>query len=300
MKKLAVIGVPSSAGARRIGQERAPQSFREAGFIDHLQSVGLEVIDFGDLPQVSFQPDQQNPKAQNLRLVVEVAKRVANKVEEMVRDNVVPLVLGGDCSIALGVLAGLLPHLPNLGLVYFDGDVDLNTPDTTVTGIFDGMVMAHMIGNGVDALARVGPRFPLMAEEDIVLFGYNTKTGGIDAVESQVLAQCQMMKYPLSQIRGKAKESAQEALSQLEDKTDSILVHFDVDVIDFDDFPAADLPHYQGLSFDEAMSALDTFIASPKFAGLVITEFNADRDADGMLAGRLVDAVAKALKKEGD
>jgi len=137
-----------------------------------------------------------------------------------------------------------------------------------------------------------------MAEEDIVLFGYNTEAGAIDAVEVEVLQQCQMLKYPVSQIRGKAKESAREALSQLENKADSILIHFDVDVIDFDDFPAGDLPHYHGLSFDEAMSALDVFIASRKFAALVITEFNADRDPEGTLAVRFVDAVAKTLGRK--
>ncbi len=70
-----------------------------------------------------------------------------------------------------------------------------------------------------------------------------------------------------------------------------------MDVIDFDDFPAADVPHFQGMSFDEAMSALDIFVASRKFAALVITEFNTYRDADGMLAQRFVEAFAKALEE---
>jgi arginase len=300
MRKIGIIGVPSSAGARQTGQEQATRAYRQASFNEHLRLVGLSVTDFGDLPEVLFRPDQQHPKAQNLQLVVEVAKRVANQVEAVVRDHDLPIVLGGDCTITLGVLAGLIRQMPNLGLIYFDGDVDLNTPDTTVSGIFDGMVMAHIIGKGVDELARVGPRYPLMAEENIVLFGYNAEAGWIDAAETQVLAQCQMMTYPLAQIRGTVKESAKEALTQLESKADSILIHFDVDVIDFDDFPAADVPHYQGISFDEAMAALSVFIASRKLAGLVITEFNADRDADGTLAHRFVDAVAKAMEKRDD
>jgi arginase len=300
MKKISIIGVPSSAGARQTGQERAPQSFRQAGFIEHLHSAGLEVIDLGNLTEVRFRPDPQHRKAQNLPLVVEVAKRVANQVEGAVRDNAIPIVLGGDCTITLGVVAGLISHAPNLGLVYFDGDLDLNTPETTPSGIFDGMVIAHMIGKGVDTLARLGPRYPLMAEEDIVVFGYNTEAGAIDAVEVEVLQQCQMIKYPASQIRGKAKVSAREALSQIENKADSILIHFDVDVIAFGDFPAADVPHHHGLGFDEAMSVLDVFIASRKFAALVITEFNADRDPDGTLAVRFVEAVAKTLGERGE
>jgi arginase len=299
MRKIGIIGVPSSAGARQTGQEQAPQWFRRAGFLEHLQAAALDVCDFGNLPEVPFRPDQQHPKAQNLQLVIEVARRVANQVDAAVRDNAIPIVLGGDCTITLGVLAGLINHAPKLGLMYFDGDLDLNTPETTPSGIFDGMVIAHMIGKGVETLARLGPRYPLMAEEDIVLFGYNTEANAIDAVEVEVLQQCRMIKYPVSRIRGKVKASAREALGQLESKTDSLLVHFDVDVIDSDDFPAADVPHARGLSFDEAISALDLFIANPKFAALVITEFNSHRDADGKLARRLVEAVTQALAKRG-
>jgi len=295
MNRVAIIGVPSSAGARRTGQERAPQSFRRAGFIGYLQSGGMNVIDLGDLPEVLFQPDQENPKAQNLQLVVDVAKSVAELVENAKCENYIPIVLGGDCSITLGVVSGLISHEPSLGLMYFDGDLDLNTPDTTPSGIFDGMVIAHMIGKGADTLAHFGPRYPLMAEEDIVLFGYNTKAGAIDVVEIEILERSQMMRYPVSQIRGKARESAREALSQLENKTDSILVHFDVDVIDSNDFPAGDVPHHHGLSFNEAMNALEVFINSHKFGGLVITEFNANYDAFGVLARRFVKAVAKTL-----
>ena len=152
MRKIGIIGVPSSAGARQTGQEKAPRAFREASLIEHLRSADLAVTDFGDLPEVPFRPDEQNPKAQNLTLLVEVAERVATQVEAIVREDHLPMVLGGDCTIALGVLAGLIRHKPNLGLMYLHGDIDLNTPDTTVSGIFDGMVMAHTIGKGVDPL----------------------------------------------------------------------------------------------------------------------------------------------------
>lgn len=300
MRKIGIIGVPSSAGARQTGQEQAPRAFRQASLVEHLRSAGLSVTDFGDLPEVLFQPDEQNPKGQNLQLVVEVAERVATQVEAVVREDHLPIVLGGDCTIALGVLAGLIRHKPNLGLMYFDGDIDLNTPDTTESGIFDGMVMAHIIGKGVDALARIGPRYPLLAEENITLFGYNTEAGWIDAVETEVLAQCRMMTYPSSQIQGKVKESAAEALARLEGKADSILVHFDVDVIDYDDFPVGDVPHQHGISFDETMAGLSVFVASKKLAGLVLIEFNAGRDADGTIARRFVDAVVNVLERSDD
>ena len=108
MRKVGIIGVPSSAGARQTGQERAAQAFRQASLVEQLRLAGLKVNDFGDLPEVSFRPDPKHPKAQNLQLVVDVAKGVADQVEAAVRGHDLPIVLGGDCTITLGVLAGLI------------------------------------------------------------------------------------------------------------------------------------------------------------------------------------------------
>jgi arginase len=104
-----------------------------------------------------------------------------------------------------------------------------------------------------------------------------------------------MLKYPASLIHGKAVRAGTEALGQLDMLVQHILVHFDVDVIDRRDFAAADVLHDHGLTFAEAMDALKVFTSSPKFAGLVITEFNSERDPDRVLARRLVEAVVKTL-----
>jgi len=297
MHKIAIIGVPSSAGARHTGQERAPSLFRRQGFVQRLQSSQLEVNDLGDLPEVSFRPDPQNPKCQNLDLVRDVAQQVADAVSRAVQARARPIVLGGDCTITLGVLSGLLRHFPDLGLMYVDGDVDLNTPADTPSGIFDGMGMAHIIGEGADALTRLGPRYPLMPEENIVLFGYNPDAGCIDAPEVQRLQQCSMTGYAVTQVRSNSARVAREALERLEQRVTHILVHFDVDVIDDVDFPVADVPHHNGLAFSQAMEALRAFVSSPRFAGLVITEFNADRDPEGAYAEQLVTAITEALNE---
>ena len=295
MNKIKIIAVPSSAGARRIGQERAPESFRRAGLTKALEAGGIEVVDFVYLDQVVFRPDPAHAREQNLDLVLQVAQRVTEQVSEAVAQNAKPIVLGGDCTITLGVISGLIRNVSNLGLVYFDGDVDLNTPQTTTSGIFDGMVMSHIIGEGSEALAHIGSRYPLMPQENIVLFGYNSASGWIDEAEMQRLEQSSMLKYPAERIRGQAAHAATEALAQLDPLAQCILIHFDVDVIDRRDFAAADVLHDHGLTFDEAMAALKVFASSPKFKGLVITEFNADRDEDGSLGQRLVDAVAQVL-----
>ena len=295
MNKIAVIGVPSSAGARHVGQEGAPSLFRRAGLIEGLRAAQLEVVDLDDLPQVSYRPDPRNPKQQNLTLVCDVAKRAADQVGRAIQAGAKPVVLGGDCTITIGVLAGLVRHFPDLGLIYFDGDIDLNTPAETSSGILDGMGMAHIIGKGAEALAHLGPRCPLMPEQNIVLFGDNPDAGYLDDTEIQRLQRCSMARYPVPQIRTRVAEAAREAVQRLEERVARILVHFDVDVIEFQDFPVADVGHDHGLTFAEAMQGLQVFLSSPKFAGLVVTEFNAERDVDGSSAVRLVTAIAKAL-----
>jgi arginase len=247
------------------------------------------------LNPVLYRPDLENPTQQNLALVRDVAQRVDGQVSAAAQSNAKPIVMGGDCTITLGVLAALTRHLPDLGLIYFDGDVDLNTPETTTSGIFDGMVMSHITGEGAHELTHLGSRYPLMPAEKIVLFGYNAEAGWMDAAEIQRLEAASMIKYPAEQIRGKARPAAIEALTRLEKKVQHILVHFDVDVIDCSDFPAADVIHDHGLGFGEAMDALGVFASSSKFAGLVVTEFNSERDEDGSLAQRLVDALVMIL-----
>ena len=297
IKNLALMGVPSSAGARRTGQELTPQWLRDAGLLDRFRSAGIEAIDLGDLPKVSYRPDALNPKQQNLPAVVDMLKLVEQSVDNAAANHTWPLVIGGDCTITLGVIAGLVKRFPNLGLIYFDGDVDMNTPDTTISGIFDGMVLAHILGGGAEELSRLGPRYPLLQEQDITLFGYSLEAGGIDPVEVERLRDSVMAKVPAVEVNGKPGHAAAQALRDLEGKVENILIHFDVDVVDFDDFPAADVPHKPGLSLDQARKALEIFLASPKVVGLVLTEFNASRDGDGRLARRLIDTLVSAITR---
>lgn len=292
LSSIALIGVPSSAGGRRTGQEMAPTALRGAKLLERLRAIGLDVTDFGDLALVRFRPDPDHPRRQNLPLVVEVARQVADQIDRAIVDDRVPLVVGGDCSLSLGVIAGLLRHHARLGLVYFDADLDLNTPETTPSGVFDGMVLAHALGGGARELCALGPRLPMLSEPDVVLFGYDVESGWIDPYEIGVLNQSRMWKYPLAQVRGNPAKAAQEALRGIEGITDAVMIHFDIDVMDF---PAVDVPHPGGMDAASAFSALEVFAASRKCAAVVVTEFNAELDPNGSHAERLVAGLAGAL-----
>ena len=292
--KFGLIGVPSSAGAHGPGQEKAPTALRTAGFVGALREAGLELEDLGDLPMIRFAPDRVERKRQSRSQVVKVARQVADAVGRAVERELIPIVLGGDCTITLGVVAGLLRHQPDLGLIYFDGDADLTTPETTHSGIFDSMGVAHLIGQGDPDLAHIGPRFPLLEQDRIILFGFHPYE--IEPAESRVLEASAMAKYPVTSMDGRPVELATQARARLEERARAIALHFDVDVMDSAEMPLADWPHYDALSFGDAMRCLSVFVGSPKLAALVVTEINPDHDPDGLLVRQFIDAFAGAMR----
>ncbi len=294
-RRVGLIGVPSSAGAHWPGQEKAPGVLRGAGLVERLESAGCAVVDHGEVPRFRFRPNRGHP--QNLAAVIEVARSVAERVEGALGDGEIPLVIGSDCTIELGVLSGFLRADEDPALLYFDGGLDLRTPTDNPTGILDSMGVAHMIGEpgAAEELASIGPRFPLMPDYRIVYFGYEPVVG--ESFEGEIAERRGMVRYPAGRVRERPTQAATEALADLTSRAERFVVHFDVDVIDFFDFPVADVPqHGAGLTLQEAFSCLKVFAASPGFGGLVITEFNPDHaDERGVLAAAFVLAVANAL-----
>jgi arginase len=291
---LGLIGVPSSAGAHGPGQEKAPAALRQAGLLGALREAGLEVEDLGDLPVTRFQPDPADRKRQSRSPVINVARQVADRVAAAVARDLVPLVLGGDCTITLGVVAGLLRQQPDVGLMYFDGDADMTTPETTHSGIFDSMGISHLIGEGDPEVAHLGPRFPLLPPDRVTLFGFHPYE--IEPEEQRLLERSAIVQYPVTSMADRPVALAAEALAHLEERARGIAVHFDVDVMDSAEIPLADWPHYDALSFGEAMRCLRVFVGSAKLAALVVTEINPDHDPDGLLVAQFVDAFADALR----
>src|ERR1700730_844123 len=115
-----VIGAPSSAGAHHAGQERAPAALRAAGFVDRLRAAGIDVVDLGDVVDATFTPDDVEATARGLSTVVDVARAVADAVAGGVAGHRLPVVLGGECTITLGVVAGVQRGHPDAGVMYFD------------------------------------------------------------------------------------------------------------------------------------------------------------------------------------
>jgi arginase len=235
-----------------------------------LSEAGIAVDDHGNLPSVCCRVDPRTTIAERIADVQIVAGRVANCVEKIVSAQQNPLVIGGGCTIAIGVVAGFVRSQPDLALLYMDGGLDATTPAAYRLGRLDSTGMAHLVAE---------PHCePLAPEQDF-------------------LARHDISGYPISSLKGRVAEAAAEARSHRESIAARFLVHFDIDVIDFSQFPAADvLQPKKGMTLEDAFGALRIFCVSPKFGGLVVTEFNPDHDdKNGTFAQQLIQGLAQAL-----
>jgi arginase len=292
---VAVLGVASSAGAHHAGQDRAPDALRRAGLLDRLAATGISVTDHGDIAAEPFTVDHDHPTCRNLGAAVGVARTVADAVAGTVADGALALVLGGDCTITLGVVAGVQRSLPEVGLFYFDGDADLGTPATTTSGILDAMGAAHLLGLADTDLARLGATTPALADERLVLIGYNE--GDPETFHEQVLRdRPRLVRFPDRQVRLDPAGAAAAALAALQTASDGVIVHFDVDAVDSGDLPLGNFPHYgTGITLDQAGQVLTIATAAPSLAAVVLTELNPSYDPIGKQLDRYVDTVATAL-----
>ena len=296
-KPLAIIGTPSSAGAYAPGQELAPTALRSVGLLARLSNAGREVVDCGDSPAFRWRPDRANRYAQNLPAVRNAITATAGRVQAATTAGQVPLVLGGDCTVGIGAVSGMLAANPErLGLVYLDLHADLNTPDSVPDGALDWMGMSHLLDESaaLPELRQIGPRTPLLSPDQVVVFGYSHEHA--TPWEREVIARRRVRTTPWEEVANAPEDTARAALALLPD-VDRLVIHFDVDVIDFIDAPLSEnTGRNEGLTLDQAMSALRVFAAHPAFAALTITELNPLHGEEGgatleRFVGRLVAAL---------
>jgi arginase len=204
-------------------------------------------------------------------------------------------VLGGDCTITLGVMAGIQRHDPDAGLLYVDGDADLATPETTSSGVLDAMGVAHLLGLTDNPLARLGPAWPMLTESRLVLFGYDETDP--ETYQAGVLDERPgLARFPGRQVRADPAGCAASALAAISAAADGIVVHFDVDAVDSRDLPLANFPHYGiGVPLTAAAEALTAFYRSTRLRAAVLTEVNPGYEPSGKTLMRYVDAVTSAL-----
>jgi arginase len=279
--RLAIIGAPSSAGAYAPGQEKAPAALRAAGLLEFLSAGGIDVDDLGDVPGFRWRADRTSIRAMNVQAASMVAKATAERVASALDADSAVLVLGGDCTVELGTVAGALRGTQSIGVVYIDLDTDLNTPESTRDGALDWMGVAHMLGlqGTVPELAALGPRVPMLRPEQVLFFAnYN-----VEPFERQIIDELGIAEVRLEEVVAAPSGAAEAVVNGWARQFERLLVHLDLDVLDFVDMPLAENNRrHVGLRFDQLMAALRPLLCAPNWSALTVCELNPDHgESDG-------------------
>ncbi|HEX6700753.1 MAG TPA: arginase [Gaiellaceae bacterium] len=289
---VAVIGAPLDLGAGRRGVDMGPSAIRYAGLDARIQGLGRECHDWGNVDApVAEATDMGDERARFLRPILETCERTAQLVRDAVTDGHLPLVLGGDHSVAIGTLGGLAQaHGPG-GVLWIDAHGDLNTPETSPSGNVHGMALAAALGLAGDRFASEVWPLPSVERTRVALVAVRA----LDEGERTLLRDLGARVFTMSDVDRIGVEPAmREALGHVEG-SGFVHVSLDMDAVDPDVAPGVGTPVRGGLSYREAHLALELVAESGLAGSLEVTEVNPILDRENATGTLAVELVASAL-----
>lgn len=289
---IAVIGAALDLGQGRRGVDMGPSAIRYAGLDERLTRLGYRVLDWGNVETAVLEATElQDERARYLPEIKSACARVARLVGLAVEQGAVPLVLGGDHSVALGTLGGLAKvHGPG-GVVWIDAHGDLNTPETSPTGNVHGMPLAAALGLAGPAFESDVWRLPAVDPGRVAIVGARS----FDAAEQAWLRESQVLVFTMSDLDRVGIESAMgEALEHVSGQG-FVHVSLDMDALDPDVAPGVGTPVRGGLTYREAHLALELVAESGLAGSLEVVEVNPILDRENATARLAVELVASAL-----
>jgi arginase len=290
-QRVAIIGAALDLGAGRRGVDMGPSAIRYAGLSDRLERSGIEAEDRGNVEAALAETQASGAdKARFLEEILETCVRIAREVEDARSVDLVPLVLGGDHSIAIGTLSGLAASGAG-GVVWLDAHGDLNTPETTPSGNVHGMPLAAALGLCGDEFARDGLRLPAVDPARVAIVGVRS----LDPGEQAVVRELGLAVYTISDLDRRGVEPViAEALDRVSGGS-FVHVSVDLDVVDPEFAPGVGDPVRGGLSYREAHLALELVAEAGVLDSLEVVEVNPIRDHENTTAALAVELVASAL-----
>ncbi len=292
---LSIISVPLDLGAGTRGVNLGPEAIKYAGLIKRLENIGYSVEDRCDIPvnkKAAITVAGSNLK--HLNVVAEVNEKLCTEVSSAMSEGKFPLVIGGDHSIAIGTISGVLQHKKNLGVIWFDAHGDINTPQTSPSGNIHGMPIAVLLGMGDDSLTSIGGKDAVLKKENIVYIG----SRDLDAGERTALKSLGIKVFTMHEIDDMGiKNVMTEAIKIAGEGTDGIHVSFDLDVLDPEVAPGTGTKVPGGMGYREAHYALELIARSEKLVSAEFVEVNPLLDHENMTAKATV-ALAGSLLGE--
>jgi len=294
-----VTGIPLDLGANRRGVDMAPSAIRIAGIGERLKHIGHDIIDHGDIAIVT--PEVQQIQDPNLKYLPEIAKAVtvlADAVTETMERGNFPLILGGDHSIAIGTISGVVREFRGtdrkLGVIWVDAHGDMNTHETTPSGNIHGMSFAAMLGRGCPELTTVAGEPRKIEAEDAVLVGARN----LDQKEQKLILESGITVFTMEDIdRRGICDVMRDAIKTATTRTDGLHISLDMDALDPQIAPGVGTPVRGGLTYREAHTAMEMVADSDKICSLEIVEVNPILDTRNSTAEMAAELAESALGK---
>lgn len=305
-KKVGILGVPLGFGASQIGSELGVEAMRlsptRGGTLtDHIRDLGYDVADYGNVevtkPSAPADPGD-NPKY--IKEMIDSCANIARDVKRVMADGALPIILGGDHSIAIGSVSGVSSHVRDegneLGLIWFDAHADINTPETSLTGNIHGMPLAAILGRGDDRLVNLEGFAPKIKVEHCAHVGARD----LDAGERRAVHELGLRDnfFTMSDIdkRGML-ECVEDAIRIASQASGGFAVTFDVDMIDPRFAPGSGTLVRGGATYREAHLALEVIAEHGGMRSFEIVEVNPMLDQSNITVELACELILSALGK---
>ncbi len=299
-RKATIIGVLMDLGADRRGVDMGPSAIRVADLNERLEKLGFEVIDAGNISVRNAEMMQiTDGNAKYLPEIASACQRLADQIEAALESGSLPIVLGGDHSIAIGSVSGLASFHrkrdQRVGVIWFDAHGDMNTPETSPSGNIHGMPFAAILGHGAKELTHIGGFSPKVYPEDCVLIGARS----VDPDEAVALKSSGIRVVTMRELDERGMSAVMdEAMWLASRRTAGFHVTMDMDFVDPDYAPGVGTRVPGGPTYRESHLAMEKIADSGKMLSFELTEVNPVLDDSNKTAELGVQLILSACGKK--
>jgi arginase len=290
---ISIIGVPLQYGADCIGVDMGVSAIRGSNVHFKLESLGYKIQDIGDIHvNRSIEACQPGEKLKHLEEIIDVNTELCELVSNEMGKGQFPLVLGGDHSIAIGTIKGVLQHVRRLGVIWFDAHTDVNTEHTTSSGNIHGMSLAVALGYGHPNLVSIGGAETKLRPENVVIIGARSIDEGertfLKEKGIRVITMHDIDRYGISHVM-------EEALSIVTKDTDGVHLSLDLDGMDPYEAPGVGTPVSGGISYRESHFAMEMLHESNALVSAEFVEVNPMFDQNNKTARLAVELIGSVF-----